>query len=123
MVYDFEGVFLLNGFGDLVVIGVYVVLMICELLNCDLLIFGICFGYQMLVLVLGVKIVKMGYGYYGVNYLVCDVEIGKVEIILMNYGFVVDVQILFEGVIEIYVSLFDGSNCGLCMVDWLVFLV
>lgn len=44
----------------------------------------------MLVLVLGVKIVKMNYGYYGVNYLVKDKIMGKVEIILMNYGFIVD---------------------------------
>lgn len=65
----------------------------------------------------------MNYGYYGVNYLVKDYEIGKVEIILMNYGFVVDSVILFDYVMEMYIFFFDGFNCGICIKDKLVYFV
>lgn len=45
LVYSFDGVFLLNGLGDFVVIGEYVVLMIKFVLEIDLFVFGICLGY------------------------------------------------------------------------------
>jgi carbamoyl-phosphate synthase small subunit len=52
-----------------------------------------------------------------------DVTTGKVEITSMNHGFAVDSQTLPAGVIETHISLFDGSNCGIAMVDRPVFSV
>ncbi|WP_312525928.1 glutamine-hydrolyzing carbamoyl-phosphate synthase small subunit [Paracoccus sp. (in: a-proteobacteria)] len=118
-----EGIFLSNGPGDPAATGVYAVPMIQELLKKDLPIFGICLGHQMLALALGAKTVKMSHGHHGANHPVRDVETGKVEITSMNHGFAVDAQTLPEGVIESHVSLFDGSNCGLRLLDKPVFSV
>ena len=41
----------------------------------------------------------------------------------MNHGFAVDRDTLPEGVVETHVSLFDGSNCGIAMVNKPVFSV
>lgn len=92
---NFDGIFLFNGFGDLEFCD-YVIKVIQECLEIEILIFGICFGYQLLVLVSGVKMVKMKFGYYGVNYLVKNMDIGMVMIISQNYGFVVDEVILLD---------------------------
>ena len=97
--------------------------MIKELLARDLPIFGICLGHQMLALALGAKTVKMSHGHHGANHPVRNVETGKVEITSMNHGFAVDAETLPEGVIETHVSLFDGSNCGLRVLDKAVFSV
>ena len=118
-----EGIFLSNGPGDPAATGAYAVPMIQELLAKDLPIFGICLGHQMLALALGAKTVKMSHGHHGANHPVRNVESGKVEITSMNHGFAVDAQSLPEGVIETHVSLFDGSNCGLRVLDKAVFSV
>ena len=118
-----EGIFLSNGPGDPAATGEYAVPMIQELLAKDLPIFGICLGHQMLALALGAKTVKMSHGHHGANHPVRNVESGKVEITSMNHGFAVDAQSLPEGVIETHVSLFDGSNCGLRVLDKAVFSV
>ena len=41
----------------------------------------------------------------------------------MNHGFAVDAQTLPDGVIETHRSLFDGSNCGIRMIDRPVYSV
>ena len=123
LAHDPEGVFLSNGPGDPAATGSYAVPMIRSLLDRDLPIFGICLGHQMLALALGARTVKMGHGHHGANHPVRDVETGKVEITSMNHGFAVDSQTLPAGVKETHVSLFDGSNCGLRMVDRPVFSV
>lgn len=70
---NLDGIFLLNGSGDLVLCD-YVIEVIKKFFQIDIFVFGICFGYQLLVLVSGVKIVKMKFGYYGGNYLVKDMD-------------------------------------------------
>lgn len=95
LVLNLDGIFFFNGFGDFELCD-YVIQVICEFFDIEILVFGICFGYQLLVLVFGVKILKMGYGYYGVNYLVQDLDSGVVMIISQNYGFVVDESILLD---------------------------
>ncbi len=118
------GVFLSNGPGDPAATGVYAVPMIKALLQkTDLPIFGICLGHQMLALALGAKTIKMNHGHHGANHPVKDIETGKVEITSMNHGFTVDSQTLPEGIKETHISLFDGSNCGIRMVDRPVFSV
>ncbi len=119
-----DGVFLSNGPGDPAATGQYAVPMIREVLDrTDLPLFGICLGHQMLALALGAKTVKMNHGHHGANHPVKDIETGKVEITSMNHGFTVDSQTLPAGVKETHVSLFDGSNCGLRLLDRPVFSV
>lgn len=118
MAHEPDGVFLSNGPGDPTATGVYAVPMIRDVLEkTDLPLFGICLGHQMLALALGAKTVKMDRGHHGANHPVRDEETGKVEITSMNHGFAVDGQSLPAGVTQTHVSLFDGSNCGIRMVD------
>lgn len=118
LAHDPDGVFLSNGPGDPAATGTYAVPMIREILDStDLPVFGICLGHQMLALALGGTTVKMNHGHHGANHPVRDMETGKVEITSMNHGFAVDAQTLPEGVVETHRSLFDGSNCGIRMVD------
>ncbi len=124
LAHEPEGIFLSNGPGDPAATGEYAVPMIRHILEkTDLPVFGICLGHQMLALALGARTVKMNHGHHGANHPVKDMETGKVEITSMNHGFTVDSQTLPEGVKETHVSLFDGSNCGIRMVDRPVFSV
>ena len=119
-----EGVFLSNGPGDPAATGEYAVPMIKQLLNdTNLPIFGICLGHQMLALALGAKTIKMSHGHHGANHPVKEHSTGKVEITSMNHGFAVDAQTLPDGVEETHFSLFDGSNCGIRMINRPVFSV
>ena len=118
-----EGLFLSNGPGDPAATGEYAVPMIRKLLERELPVFGICLGHQMLALALGARTIKMNHGHHGANHPVKDMETGKVEITSMNHGFTVDSQTLPDGVKETHVSLFDGSNCGIRMIDAPVFSV
>ncbi|WP_456391193.1 glutamine-hydrolyzing carbamoyl-phosphate synthase small subunit [Profundibacter sp.] len=117
------GVFLSNGPGDPAATGQYAVPMIKGVLAANIPVFGICLGHQMLALALGAKTVKMNHGHHGANHPVKDIETGKVEITSMNHGFTVDAQTLPDGVIETHVSLFDGSNCGIRLLERPVFSV
>jgi carbamoyl-phosphate synthase small subunit len=118
-----DGVFLSNGPGDPAATGEYAVPMIQGILDRELPVFGICLGHQILALALGAQTVKMSHGHHGANHPVKDLETGKVEITSMNHGFTVDSQSLPEGVVETHVSLFDGSNCGIRLVNRPVFSV
>ena len=119
-----QGLFLSNGPGDPAATGEYAVPMIQQVMaKSDMPIFGICLGHQILALALGARTIKMNHGHHGANHPVKDLETGKVEITSMNHGFTVDSQTLPDTVIETHVSLFDGSNCGIRMVNRPVFSV
>ncbi len=118
-----EGVFLSNGPGDPAATGTYAVPMIRGVLEKDIPLFGICLGHQMLALALGARTIKMNHGHHGANHPVKDLETGKVEITSMNHGFTVDSQTLPSNVKETHISLFDGSNCGIRLLDRPVFSV
>jgi carbamoyl-phosphate synthase small subunit len=119
-----EGLFLSNGPGDPAATGAYAVPMMRELLEkTEMPIFGICLGHQMLALALGARTIKMNHGHHGANHPVKELATGKVEVTSMNHGFTVDSQTLPPGVVETHISLFDGSNCGIALVDRPVFSV
>jgi carbamoyl-phosphate synthase small subunit len=118
-----DGVVLSNGPGDPAATGAYAVPVIQNLIKNNIPIFGICLGHQMLALALGAKTIKMDQGHHGANHPVKDLTTGKVEIVSMNHGFMVDQSSLPEGVIETHISLFDGSNCGIALKNKPVFSV
>lgn len=74
-----DGIMLFNGSGDLK--DVFEVIEMIKGVFGKVLLFGICFGYQLFVLVCGVNIEKMKFGYRGLNYLVKELVIGKVVLI------------------------------------------
>jgi carbamoyl-phosphate synthase small subunit len=118
-----DGVFLSNGPGDPEETGKYAVPVIRDLIEREVPTFGICLGHQMLALAVGARTVKMHQGHHGANHPVKDKETGKVEIVSMNHGFAVDPKTLPPGARETHVSLFDGTNCGIALVDKPVFSV
>lgn len=123
MGYNPDGIFLSNGPGDPAATGIYSVPVIRQLLKTGIPMFGICLGHQMLALALGAKTLKMHQGHHGANHPVKDHDTAKVEIVSMNHGFAVDGDSLPDGVRETHTSLFDGTNCGLCVEGKPVFSV
>lgn len=118
-----DGIFLSNGPGDPAATGEYAVPTIQKLIETGIPMFGICLGHQMLALALGGRTEKMHQGHHGANHPVKDYTTNKVEIVSMNHGFAVDSDSLPDHVEETHVSLFDGSNSGLRIIDKPVFSV
>ncbi len=112
-----DGVFLSNGPGDPAETGAYAVPTIRALLDTRTPVFGICLGHQLLGIAVGGRTIKMAQGHHGANHPVKDFTTGKVEIVSMNHGFAVDRSSLPGNVKETHVSLFDGSNCGVALMD------
>ncbi|WP_370931833.1 glutamine-hydrolyzing carbamoyl-phosphate synthase small subunit [Bartonella sp. DGB1] len=112
-----DGIFLSNGPGDPSATGIYSIAILQELLTTKIPIFGICLGHQLLALATGAKTIKMHQGHHGSNHPVKDYTTGKVEIVSMNHGFAVDSKSLPNNVKETHISLFDGTNCGIALLD------
>jgi carbamoyl-phosphate synthase small subunit len=112
-----DGVFLSNGPGDPAATGAYAVPVIKDLLELKVPTFGICLGHQLMALAIGAKTEKMHQGHHGANHPVMDYTTDKVEIVSMNHGFAVSGASLPANARETHKSLFDGSNCGLELVD------
>ena len=118
-----DGIFLSNGPGDPAATAEYAVPVLRELLVSGKPIFGICLGHQLLALALGGRTVKMARGHRGANHPVKELATGRVAITSQNHGFVVDPDSLPETVEATHVSLFDGTNEGLRIIDKPVFSV
>ena len=118
-----DGVFLSNGPGDPSATGEYAIPVIKKLIDSNIPIFGICLGHQLLALSLGLKTYKMHQGHHGANHPVKNNYDSSVSITSMNHGFAVRSDNLPEGIIETHTSLFDGSNCGIEMVNKPIFSV
>ncbi|HZU51229.1 MAG TPA: glutamine-hydrolyzing carbamoyl-phosphate synthase small subunit [Sphingomicrobium sp.] len=117
MSHEPDGFFLSNGPGDPAATGAYAVPVIRAMLETKKPLFGICLGHQMLALAVGGRTSKMFQGHRGANHPVKRLADGKVEITSMNHGFAVEREGLPENVRETHVSLFDGSNCGIELID------
>lgn len=117
MAHEPDGFFLSNGPGDPAATGEYAIPVIRQMLETRKPLFGICLGHQLLALAVGGKTSKMFQGHRGANHPVKRLSDGRVEITSMNHGFAVEREGLPEYVRETHVSLFDGSNCGLELVD------
>lgn len=76
VVDNFDGIFIFNGFGDLIYCQEIVYNFVCLMEIFFVFIMGICFGYQFLVFVVGVQIIKFKYGNCVYNILVFDLIIG-----------------------------------------------
>ena len=111
-----DGVFLSNGPGDPEPCD-YAIKATAELIEKGIPTFGICLGHQIMALASGAKTLKMKFGHHGANHPVQDLDSKKVLITSQNHGFAVDPETLPENCRVTHVSLFDGSNCGLRLVD------
>jgi len=118
-----DGVFLSNGPGDPSATGIYAIPVIKKLIDSNIPIFGICLGHQLLALSLGLETYKMHQGHHGANHPVKNNYDSSVSITSMNHGFAVRSDNLPEGIIETHTSLFDGSNCGIEMINKPIFSV
>ena len=123
MAHQPDGLFLSNGPGDPAATGGYAVPVIKAWLETKKPLFGICLGHQMLGLAIGAKTVKMHQGHRGANHPVKRLSDGAVEITSMNHGFAVETETLPSNAKTTHVSLFDGSLCGLELVDQPAFSV
>jgi carbamoyl-phosphate synthase small subunit len=65
----------------------------------------------------------MARGHRGANHPVKELATGRVAITSQNHGFVVEPESLPENVEPTHVSLFDGTNEGLRLIDKPVFSV
>ena len=118
-----DGIFLSNGPGDPSATGEYAIPVIKKLVDSNIPIFGICLGHQLLSLSLGLETYKMHQGHHGANHPVKNNYDSSVSITSMNHGFAVRSDNLPENIIETHTSLFDGSNCGIEMVNKPIFSV
>ena len=118
-----DGIFLSNGPGDPSATGEYAIPVIKKLIDSNIPIFGICLGHQLLALTLGLETYKMHQGHHGANHPVKNNYDSSVSITSMNHGFAVRSDNLPEDIIETHTSLFDGSNCGIEMVNKPIFSV
>ena len=118
-----DGVFLSNGPGDPSATGEYAIPVIKQLIDLNIPIFGICLGHQLLALSLGLDTYKMHQGHHGANHPVKNNHDSSVSITSMNHGFAVRSDNLPEDIIETHTSLFDGSNCGIEMINKPIFSV
>ena len=108
-----KGIFLSNGPGDPDATIKIIIPNIKEIINCQIPIFGICLGHQLISLALGAKTKKMYQGHRGANQPVKNLINNTVEITSQNHGFEVDRTSLPKEVEETHISLFDGSNEGI----------
>ena len=112
LVWKPHGIFLSNGPGDPEPVE-YAIKSVRYFLG-RLPIFGICLGHQILGLTLGGKTSKLKFGHHGANHPVKNLVSGAIEITSQNHGFVVDIDSLPDGTVDItHINLNDGTLEGM----------
>ncbi len=107
-----DGIFLSNGPGDPEAVT-YLIETVRKLIG-KKPIFGICLGHQMLGLALGGTTSKLKFGHRGGNHPVMDLTTKKIEITSQNHGFMVDMESLKKGEVEMtHINLTDKTLSGL----------
>jgi carbamoyl-phosphate synthase small subunit len=109
--YKPDGVFLSNGPGDPEPCD-YAIHAIRQLLACDVPLFGICLGHQLLALASGASTEKMKFGHHGANHPVQEIESGEIFITSQNHGFAVSEDSIPSNLRVTHRSLFDGTVQG-----------
>ena len=107
-----DGIVLSNGPGDPRVCNT-IINNISNLLKTDIPIFGICLGFQLLVLAAGASIEKMKFGHHGTNHPVKNLQTGEVFITSQNHGFMMSNNKYNNNIIVTHHSLFDNSIQGI----------
>lgn len=109
-----DGIVLSNGPGDPSAMK-NSVKQVDELTKCDVPIFGICLGHQLLALAAGIETTKMHTGHRGINHPVKNLLSGKAEVTSQNHGFVVNKKSLEKNEeLELtHVHLNDDSVAGM----------
>jgi len=111
-----DGIFLSNGPGDPRPC-IYAINTIKQFLKKNIPIFGICFGYQLLALASGSKIIKMKFGHHGGNHPVKNIINNTVYITSQNHNFSVDRNSIKNNIKITHVSLFDNTIQGISIKD------
>ncbi|MGC1182331.1 glutamine-hydrolyzing carbamoyl-phosphate synthase small subunit [Legionella sp.] len=108
-----DGVFLSNGPGDPQACD-YAIRATQQFLECNLPVFGICLGFQILALACGAVTKKMKFGHHGANHPVVETE-GKKRVFItsQNHGFTVDEDSLPDCLKVTHRSLFDDTLQGI----------
>jgi carbamoyl-phosphate synthase small subunit len=111
-----DGVFLSNGPGDPAACTAAIAA-IKTFYQRKLPLFGICLGFQLMLLAAGAKTYKMKFGHHGANHPVSALSTQQVMISSQNHGFAVDAQSLPDNWQATHYSLFDRSLQGCACVD------
>lgn len=106
-----DGILLSNGPGDPDA-NKNLILIVKQLMNEPIAIFGVCFGFQLLALAAGAKTFKMKQGHHGSNHPVLSLTNQRVYISSQNHGFAVDPKTLPVDFEITYQSLFDETLQG-----------
>lgn len=106
-----SGIMLSNGPGDPQE-NTAVITQLKKLLGCNIPLFGICLGHQLLALAHGATTQKLKYGHRGVNQPVKFLDAGRVYVTSQNHGYAVVSQSLPEGARLMCVSMNDGTCEG-----------
>ena len=107
-----DGVMLSNGPGDPAALG-GIVEQVRRMLG-RVPVFGICLGHQILGQAMGGRTSKLKFGHHGANQPVMHLADRHVEITAQNHGFVVDLESLPEGAVEVtHLNLNDRTVEGI----------
>ena len=116
MSFNPDGIFFSNGPGDPSAVLEGISLASSLISKCDIPIFGICLGHQILGIALGGKTFKLTYGHRGLNH-PCGLD-GKVEITSQNHGFALDAESLNSEKIKITrFNLNDQTVAAISVID------